>query len=184
MNKIALLIGRFQPIHEGHLKMIERYSKSGFFIKVGVGSADKSFEKHNPLTFEERRKKITLVLKEAKIKKFKIYPIGDIKNDSKYVNHVRKIVGNFDVIITGNPRVLKLFKEYRAKSPWNIESFEESKRPGGNITSGIIRKRWSMKSSKLGLRKSSFNYLKSIDFCNRLKTVNSKNSLFLSLNVF
>ncbi len=172
MNKVALIIGRFQPIHRGHIRMMERYAKSKFFIKVGVGSADKQSEKYNPLTYLERKEMIFGALKEAKIKKFKIYSINDIKNDAGYVDHVRKIVGKFDVIITGNIWVLNLFKEYKSKSPWNIESFEESKRPGGNITSGIIRKKWLTGSNKTGLTKSSYNYLKKIDFTNRLNNLN------------
>jgi nicotinamide-nucleotide adenylyltransferase len=172
MSKIALFIGRFQPIHKGHLKIIERYAKAGFFIKIGVGSANKENEKYNPLSFKERKEMIITALSEVKIKNFQIYAIKDIKEDKNYVKHILKIVGKFNVIITGNPHVLKLFIDYPGKNNWNIESFEESKRPGGNITSGIIRKRWLNGSNRTGLTQNCFKYLKNIDFTKRLKLKN------------
>ena len=172
MSKVALLIGRFQPIHRGHIKLIERYSKAGFSIKIGVGSTDKKIEKDNPLTFEERKKIILFALKESKIKKFQVYSISDISNDANYVKHVLKIVGRFDTIITGNHKVLKLFLKYKSKRPWDIESFHEYQRPGGEINASMIRKIWLKQPSKKGLLKSTFNYLKSIKFTDRLRKIN------------
>ncbi len=170
MKKVALIIGRFQPIHIGHLKLIERYYKAGFSIKIGIGSADKSFEKHNPLTGAEREEKIRKAMKEYSIKKFRIFHIPDISSDKRYLDHVLKIVGSFDTVITGNPSVLKLFLTNNKKHNWNIESFEESAlRPGGKITSGIIRKKWLLKASKSGLAKSTYEHLKKINFSQRLK---------------
>ena len=169
MNKAALIIGRFQPFHLGHLRLMERYAKAGFFIKVGIGSANKQFEKDNPLTYEERKEIIFCALKEANIKKFKIYSIPDIKEDKHYVKHVLKIVTNFNTIITGNKHVLKLFRDYKTGAPWNIESFEESNRPGGKINASLIRKIWSKRPSKKGLLKSTFNHLKLKRFSERLR---------------
>lgn len=171
MSKIALLIGRFQPIHKGHIRLIERYSKAGFSIKLGVGSTNKSLERDNPLTFNERKKMISMALKESNIKKFQIFSIPDIKEDADYVKHVLKIVRKFDTIITGNPRVLKLFLKYNCKKPWNIESFHESQRPGGEINASMIRKIWLKQPNKRGLLKSTFAYLKSIKFTDRLKKI-------------
>ena len=170
MNKIALIIGRFQPMHLGHLNLIDRYYKAGFFIKIAIGSSQKSYEKHNPLTSKERKEKIRRAMKEYKIKRYKIYNIRDIKDDSKYVKYVLRKVGRFDVILTGNPFILKLFLDYKSRKPWNIESFEEkSGRPGGNVTSGDIRKRWIKGTNKKGLPKSVFEYLKAINFSERVK---------------
>jgi nicotinamide-nucleotide adenylyltransferase len=173
MNKSALIIGRFQPIHLGHLSLIERYHKAGFFIKIGIGSAGASHEKHNPLSIVERRKLIEIAMKERRIKNYKIFNIPDIKNSNCYAKHVLRIVGEFDAVVTGNPAVLKVFLKQKHKSSWNIECFEESiSRPGGNITSGIIRKNWRNKPSKKGLLDSTFKYLKKINFSHRLKSVN------------
>ncbi len=169
MHKTALIIGRFQPFHLGHLSLIKRYHNSRFFIKIGIGSPQKSFEKDNPLSYSERKNIITMAMKESKIQNYKIFEIPDIKEDKFYVKHVLKIVGKFETIITGNPHVLKLFLRYKSKKPWDIESFEEKNRPGGKITASMIRKIWLKHPSKKGLLDSTFNYLKSIKFSERLK---------------
>jgi len=169
-HRTLLIIGRFQPIHRGHLSLIKRYHNAGFFIKIGVGSSQKSGERHNPLKFKEREEMIKQALKENKINKYQIYPVPDIDEDSNYVAHVLKRVGDFDTFVTGNKSILKLFGRVE-NSNWSIESFEESStRPGGNITSGIIRKNWMSGPSRRGLSKSSYKYLKSIDFSSRLKS--------------
>src|SRR3989344_9636342 len=175
MDKIVLVIGRFQPFHTGHFNLIKRYHDAGFFIKIGIGSTQRSGDKYNPLTFKERKEIIKKAMKEYKINKFKIYNIPDIHNNINYVKYVLKIVGKFDTIVTGNPKVLKLFREYKCKNCWNIESFEEKLgRPGGKITSGIIRDNWLKKSNQRGLPKSTFDYLKSINFSERLRGLKSK----------
>src|SRR3989344_4828738 len=155
MSKTLLIIGRFQPFHMGHFNLINRYYKAGFFIKIAIGSSQMEFEKYNPLTSKEREEMIKRALKEYKIKKFKIYNIPDINKDVNYIKHILKIVGKFDTIVTGNQSVLRLFLKYNSKNSWNIESFKESLgRPGGKITSGLIRDRWLKKNDKRGLPKS------------------------------
>lgn len=172
MKKSVLILGRFQPIHLGHIALIKRYSKAGFFVKIAIGSAQKSYEIHHPLTSKEREEKIFMVMKEFFIKNYKIYHVPDVKNDKSYVEHVRKIVGKFNVVVSGNKHVLSLFLKDKFEKPFGIESFEESLgRPGGNITSGEIRKRWVVKPSKKGLPKSAYNYLKSIKFSDRLNKI-------------
>lgn len=174
-TKNVLIIGRFQPFHNGHLNLIRRYVNAGYFIKIAIGSAQKSFEEHNPLTVNEREKIIKKAMKEFNITKYNIYHISDTKRDSDYVKHVLKRVGDFEVVLTGNPLVLKLFSA--AKKSWNIEAFEEgSGRPGGEITSGSIRKKWLKRVDKYGLPSSVFKYLKSINFSERLKKIQTSKS--------
>jgi nicotinamide-nucleotide adenylyltransferase len=171
MNKSVLIIGRFQPIHKGHISLIKRYANAGFFIKIGIGSSKNKIASYNPLNYSERKEIIKMAMKEIKLKKYKIYPIPDTSPKIDYLKHVVKIVGKFNTIITGNPAVLKIFLNYK-KGKWNIESFEESNRPLKNITSGVIRTKWLIKSSRFGLLNSTFDYLRSINFTSRLKKLN------------
>ena len=158
------------------MRLIKRYERVGINIKITIGSSQKGFEEHNPLTGKEREEKIRRVLKEQKIKKYKIYHVPDVARDKDYVLHVLKIVGRFDTLITGNSHVLRLFSRYASKKPWNIESFEESSgRPGGQITSGKIRRLWMLSENTQGLSRSAYKYLKAIDFHGRLKRIKLKN---------
>lgn len=109
----ALFIGRFQPFHHGHLDAIKQISEKDMII--GVGSSQYSGTNDNPYSFEERKKMIELAL--GKSRKYKIVAIPDIHDAKKWVEHVKKIVGKFDVVYTGNNFVKQLFEEkgYKVK---------------------------------------------------------------------
>ena len=54
---------------------------------------------------------IQAFLKEEKITNAEIYEIPDINNDELWVQHVKKIVGEFSIVYSGNSWVIKLFRE-------------------------------------------------------------------------
>ena len=55
---IGFLIGRFQPFHLGHLEAIKFALSKVEHLHVGIGSSNKSHEKRNPFTADERKKMI------------------------------------------------------------------------------------------------------------------------------
>jgi nicotinamide-nucleotide adenylyltransferase len=50
----ALFIGRFQPLHLGHLDALKQISKEE--IIIGIGSSQYSGTKENPYNFEQEKK--------------------------------------------------------------------------------------------------------------------------------
>jgi|GEM_PF-83841 len=104
----ALFIGRFQPFHAGHLDALKQISEPE--VIIGIGSSQYSKTSDNPYSFEERKKMIIRALKNLKLK-YKIIAIPDIHDEKKWVAHVEKIIGKFDVVYTGNAWVAKLFKK-------------------------------------------------------------------------
>ncbi len=108
----ALFLGRFQPLHHGHIYMLNKILKTYNIIKIGVGSSQNSKSKINPFTYEERVNFITSALNKRGIpsQRFKIYPIPDIFNASKWVNHVTSIVGSFDTLFSNSDWVRQLFQ--------------------------------------------------------------------------
>ena len=109
---IALFLGRFQPLHHGHIYMLNKILKTYNIIKIGVGSSQISKSKINPFTYDERVNFITSALNKRGIpsQRFRIYPIPDIFNASKWVNHVISIVGSFDTIFSNSDWVRQLFQ--------------------------------------------------------------------------
>ncbi len=107
----ALFIGRFQPFHKAHLYDIKLAIREGYEILIGVGSSQESHTKENPFTYVERKKMIELALDREKIDGYKIIAIPDINDDSKWVDHVKEIVREFDVVYTGNDLTERLFEE-------------------------------------------------------------------------
>ncbi|MHA1472146.1 MAG: nicotinamide-nucleotide adenylyltransferase [Promethearchaeota archaeon] len=109
---VALFVGRFQPLHHGHIYMLNKILKSYKKIKIGVGSSQLSKSEINPFTYKERVNFITSALNKRGIdaQRFNIYPIPDIFNASEWVNHVTSIVGNFDTLFSNSDWVRHLFQ--------------------------------------------------------------------------
>jgi nicotinamide-nucleotide adenylyltransferase len=109
MSTTALIIGRFQPFHLGHVRLIEEAAKEADHILIGVGSSQEDHTKNNPFTAREREEMIKRSLKDGK--KYSIYEIPDIGNDKRWVSHVAGIVPSFDVVYTNGALERKLFAE-------------------------------------------------------------------------
>ena len=53
-KKRGLLIGRMQPVHNGHIEIIKQILEEVDEIIIGIGSAQLSHELKNPFTAGER----------------------------------------------------------------------------------------------------------------------------------
>jgi len=134
----ALFIGRFQPFHKGHLKIIQNLSKKYEEIIIGIGSSQYGYTIDNPFTADERKKMIKNTLKQNSIQNFKIILIPDIHNPPKWVDHVTSIISDFNVVITNNHLTKRLFSEkgYIVKKTF---LYDRSKYSGENIRDKIIK---------------------------------------------
>jgi len=111
-HEIALFIGRFQPLHHGHIYVINNLLKNFKLIKIGIGSSQLSNSENDPFSSTERIRFINEVMKKRGIKKnrYEIYEIPDIYNASKWVEHVVSIVGEFDIVFSNSNWIRSLFK--------------------------------------------------------------------------
>lgn len=50
--KLGYIVGRFQPLHLGHIELIKELKKNYDHFIVFIGSANQSKNIKNPLTFE------------------------------------------------------------------------------------------------------------------------------------
>ena len=103
-------IGRFQPYHEGHHRMVERITEDVDELVLGVGSADVSHSTHDPFTAGERIMMITKALAEFDLVTY-VVPIEDIDRNSVWVSHVTSMCPRFNVAYSNNPLVIQLFEE-------------------------------------------------------------------------
>ncbi len=112
MEMRSLLIGRYQPFHKGHLEVIKNILKEVDDLIIGIGSAQISHTLENPFTAGERMTMISNALREAGINRcIYIIPIPDVWNNALWVNHVRSLTPEFQVVYTGNSLAKRLFKE-------------------------------------------------------------------------
>lgn len=66
MPKKYVYVGRFQPIHNGHIEAIKWIAKKGDLI-IAIGSSNQPLGEHNPFTIEELVEMVQLVLQEIQI---------------------------------------------------------------------------------------------------------------------
>jgi nicotinamide-nucleotide adenylyltransferase len=107
----SLVIGRFQPFHNGHLEVIRKCAAESKGLVIGIGSAQYSHEPENPFTAGERYLMIDEALKEAKVRNYCLLPIEDLNRYSVWVSHVVSMAPPFKSVYSNNPFTRRLFSE-------------------------------------------------------------------------
>ncbi len=108
---IALLIGRFQPFHNGHLEVVKKILEECDYLLIGIGSSQYSGTEENPFSGDVREHMIYKTLKEEGLFDWEIVQIPDIHDEEGWVTHVQKVCPHFDLVYSGNPTTQKLFEE-------------------------------------------------------------------------
>ena len=110
--KVGILIGRFQPLHKGHVNAIEFARDNSERLFVIVGSAEKSNQERNPFSFEERKRMIGLALKGKKLQdNISIVPINDARNHTEWIESIKNTIGEYNLIFTNDELTERLFKK-------------------------------------------------------------------------
>jgi len=106
-HKLAVVIGRFQPFHRGHLSIIFTAQAKAEKVLVLVGSTDSARTPKNPFTFEERKMMIENCLHPGDENVVTIQPIVDSPySDSDWVDQIVKAAQAFeapeDIVLVGH----------------------------------------------------------------------------------
>lgn len=112
-TKRALFVGRFQPVHLGHLAAIKTVLKQVEELVIIVGSAEYSHSDKNPFTAGERLEMIRAALNESGIDpaKYIIIPIRDVHIHATWAAFIVSQTPKFDAVFTNEPLTSRLFKE-------------------------------------------------------------------------
>ena len=122
MDKVrGILIGRMQPVHNGHMEVIKRILEEVDEIVIGIGSAQLSHEVKDPFTAGERVLMMTQALAEIDVdpSRYYIIPMQDINFNAIWASHVKMLTPPFSIVYSGNPLVKQLFAEegYEVRQP-------------------------------------------------------------------
>lgn len=107
----GLLIGRFQPFHLGHLAAVKFALGQVERLSIGIGSSNKSGEKRNPFTADERREMILQSVDKSELEKIEIYYIPDVDDHARWTHHVDSIVPKYDVVFSNDDFTQRLYRE-------------------------------------------------------------------------
>lgn len=121
-SKPVLVVGRWQPFHLGHLRLMRSAFRLGKKAMIVVGSSNEKRTTRNPLAVKERAEMIRQVLSGEGIKRgsYSIVPIRDFGNDTLWLSEVeRKCKKRLDLVMTGNLHTAAIFRKagYRVIRP-------------------------------------------------------------------
>jgi nicotinamide-nucleotide adenylyltransferase len=115
MVKRGLFIGRFQPLHNGHINSIRYCLNKVDELVIVIGSSDKSFEFKNPFTAGERieivREAICKEIKKETLQKIFLIPVPDIGIHRLWTYNVDLLVPRYSAVFTNDLFTTMLFKE-------------------------------------------------------------------------
>ena len=102
----ALVVGRFQPLHYGHLHAIRYAMRFAEEIVIGLGSSQIAFTLKNPLTIDERYEMMVRALRAEGFPLIKFYfaPIPDTERpEEDWGQIVLDRVPRVDVAFSNDP---------------------------------------------------------------------------------
>ena len=115
MKKVrrGLFIGRFQPLHKGHVEAIKSLMEKVDELIIIIGSTQLSHDLANPFTTGERVWMMKSALDEAEVdpSRYLILPVPDAIMHSVWVAQIISYSPPFDVVFSNEPLTRRLFKE-------------------------------------------------------------------------
>lgn len=124
--KTGIFIGRFQPVHQGHIHALGIAASQVDTLYIFVGSANQCRSIRNPWTFQERSQMLRTKLHNARVTNFKIVPSNDYRySNSQWISDVRATAEHYGMV---NPTLFGHMKEgndYLTWFPdWKFKSIE------------------------------------------------------------
>ena len=128
----GLLIGRFQPFHLGHLDAVLFGLSRAENLFICIGSSNKSNERKNPFSAEERREMILTSIEPSIADRIKIFDVPDVGDHEKWTFEIDKTVPKYDIVFTNDEFTRTLF-EKREISVISVILKDREKFSGTNI---------------------------------------------------
>jgi nicotinamide-nucleotide adenylyltransferase len=108
----GLMVGRFQPFHNGHLYLAKQILKECDELIIAIGSAQFNYIYKDPFTAGERvlmiHEALSSELNDIDPRKCYILPIVNDENNARWFGHLKSMVPPFHVLYTGNEFVIGL----------------------------------------------------------------------------
>lgn len=136
--KRGLVIGRFQPFHNGHLELIKQIMNECEELVVVIGSAQFNYLAKDPFTAGERIEMIhaSLSFQTCDLSRIFIIPLANFENNACWFEYLKSMVPQFDIFYSGNEYVRYLVAK---KIIVKVHTFKnKSKFNGENIRKLIV----------------------------------------------
>jgi len=162
----GLYVGRFQPLHIGHLDAIKYVLTKVDELVVVIGSAQYSHTSYNPFTAGERLTMIHRTLVESGLdsSKYWIVPVPDVHLHMLWVSAVEGYTPKFSSVFSNEPLTRRLFMEagYKVK---RLPLFDRKVYMSTLVREKIVKdESWTTL-----VPKAVADFIKEIDGVNRLR---------------
>lgn len=128
-NRVGLMIGRFQPLHNRHKEIIDYMLQECSVVVIGIGSAQLCYGKRHPFTVHERELMVRLVFPTDKIKIIKLHDITIDGNPEQWVVDVRWMDYVLDEIKKNNiPAPTDYYSGSFEDARWYFDYFADPKK--------------------------------------------------------
>lgn len=120
----GLVVGRFQPFHNGHAALLKHAVERCGAIVVGIGSATAKPDMRHPFTAAERRQMVAVAFpRDVAEGRITFVDIPDLHDPPRYARHALKLSGPVDVVFGNDEATLELFDRegLRVESPGLVE---------------------------------------------------------------
>lgn len=111
----GLLVGRFQPFHLGHVDAIKFALEKVENLWLGIGSSNRSLERNNPFSADERKKMIQSSIDSNISKKIQIFYIPDLEDHKKWIENIDEIVPKYDMVFSNDEMTHHLYSKRNMK---------------------------------------------------------------------
>jgi nicotinamide-nucleotide adenylyltransferase len=110
----ALFVGRFQPLHNGHMAVIGDLIKKHGEVTIVIGSANEQGTEKNPFSSKERMEMLSRALSAHGMGGIRLLPIEDFHDDVLWTGAITRSV-KFDVAYSRNPWTMECFRKNGSK---------------------------------------------------------------------
>lgn len=142
--KRGLMLGRFQPFHNGHLALARQILGECDELVIAIGSAQFNFIEKDPFTAGERIAMIHGALEQGGLDASRCYliPVPNDDNNARWLANLKSMVPEFDCIYSGNgfvkllvhsqdPEIKIVEPKFEKKSEYNGSSIRSLMLSGG-----------------------------------------------------
>ncbi len=114
---VGVLVGRFQPFHNGHLEAVRYALRKVDYLYVVVGSSQRNHERDTPFTAGERIAMIKSALDSSDVQpsRWMAIPIADTESHALWPAILRTTIPPFDIVFTNDGLTTRLLKEQGVK---------------------------------------------------------------------
>ena len=141
---VGVLVGRFQPFHNGHLEAVRFALRKVDYLYVVIGSSQRSHERDNPFTAAERIAMVKSALDSSGVdpKRWMAIPIADTQSHALWPSILKTTVPPFSIVFTNDGLTTRLLKEQGIKVE-AVKYLDRSSYSATNVRNSILEmKQW------------------------------------------